>query len=83
MTERNLHEEIDDLSRELTAEIEAHRLTRSRAEKAANERDEARRVAKVLATYVHDSEEWAEGIDSSGPVYTATRTALAYPGREP
>jgi len=34
VTHRDMAADIDDLSRDLTEEIEAHRLTRERAEKA-------------------------------------------------
>ena len=54
MTHRDMAADIDDLSRDLTEEIEAHRLTRERAEKAEAERDKwehrnSEHAAKYLA----------------------------------
>jgi len=54
VTHRDMAADIDDLSRDLTEEIEAHRLTRERAEKAEAERDKwehrnSEHAAKYLA----------------------------------
>jgi hypothetical protein len=49
VTHRDMAADIDDLSRDYTEEIEAHRLTRERAEKAELERGAWERSAHAVA----------------------------------
>lgn len=91
--EPDMASEIDDLSRELTAEIEAHRLTRVRADAAearctqlAAERDEAMRAARLLgdfASIAFDPDDDDCGLDTDGALtermLAAIKTALTYP----
>ena len=81
MMPRDTGADIDDLSRDLTEEIEAHRLTRVRAEKAERQRDKAHRVAKVLVGPAKHLR--VLGHDLTADELKAIDTALAYPEVKP